>query len=95
MNDAAYLNEFYTWLVIFGAIVLAAAVLLILIIVAAKRILKLATAALGIVIKIKENTMSIWALQDTNHKAIDILNDADTILSNAGVVANAFHETEK
>ncbi len=95
MNDTAYYNEFYTWLIIFGVIVLAAAILLILIIIAAKRILNLAQAALGIVIKIKENTMSIWELQNTNHKAVDILNDADTILSNAGAVANALIETEK
>ncbi len=95
MNDAAYYQQFYTWLAIFGAIVVAAAILLVLIIVAAKRILKLATAALGIVVKIKENTMSIWELQNTNHKAVDILNDADSILSNAGAVATALVETEK
>ena len=68
--------------------------LLILILVAAKRILKLAEAALGIVVNIKQNTMSIWGLQDTNHTAIKILNEADTILSNAGAVATALHETE-
>ncbi|CAN5260283.1 hypothetical protein BH20BAC1_BH20BAC1_24590 [soil metagenome] len=95
MNDAAYYQAFYTWLAIFGAIVVAAAILLVLIIVAAKRILKLATAALGIVVKIKENTMSIWELQNTNHKAGDILNDADSILSNAGAVATALVDTEK
>lgn len=94
MNDAAYYQQFYLWLAIFGAIVLAAAILLILIIVAAKRILKLATAALGIVVKIKENTMSIWELQNTNHKAVAILNDADSILANAGAVATALVETE-
>ncbi len=95
MNDASFMNEFYMWLAIFGAIILIAAILLILIIVAAKRILKLANAALGIVVRIKENTMSIWELQNTNHIATDILNDADTILSNAGAVANALVETEK
>lgn len=95
MNDASYLNQFYVWLAVFGVIVLAAAILLILILIAAKRILKLANAALGIVIKIKENTMSIWELQNTNHKAVDILNEADTILSNAGAVATALHQTEK
>lgn len=95
MNDTAYYQAFYTWLAIFGGIVVAAAILLVLIIVAAKRILKLATAALGIVVKIKENTMSIWELQNTNHKAVDILNDADSILSNAGAVATALVDTEK
>jgi len=95
MNDAEYYNHFYIGLAIVGAIVLIAAVLLILILVAARRILKLANAALGIVVNIKQNTLSIWALQHTNHKAIDILNEADTILSNAGAVATALHETEK
>ncbi len=95
MNDAEYYNYFYIGLAIVGAIVVIAAVLLILILVAAKKILKLAGAALGIVVNIKQNTMSIWELQNTNHKAVDILKDADTILSNAGAVATALHETEK
>ena len=95
MGDAEYYNMFYIGLAIAGAIVLIAAVLLILILVAAKRILKLAEAALGLVVNIKQNTMSIWGLQDTNHTAVKILNEADTILSNAGAVATALHETEK
>ncbi len=94
MNDAEYYNMFYIGLAIAGAIVLIAATLLILILVAARRILKLAGAALGIVIRIKENTLSIWGLQDTNHTAINILKETDTILSNAGAVATALHETE-
>ena len=95
MNDAQYYNEFYIGLAIVGAIVLIAAVLLILIIIAAKRILNLANAALGIVINIKQNTLSIWELQNTNHIAVDISNEADTILNNAGAVATALQETEK
>ena len=95
MNDTTYYNEFYIGLAIAAAIVVIAAVLLILILIAARRILKLAHAALGIVVNIKQNTMSIWELQNTNHKAIDILTEADTILNSAGAVAQAFHETEK
>lgn len=95
MNDSAYYNEFYIGLALAGAVVVIAAVLLILILVAAKRILKLAQAALSIVIKIKQNTLSIWELQNTNHTAIGISNEADTILSNAGAVAHALIETEK
>jgi hypothetical protein len=95
MNDATYYKEFYIALAIAGAIVVIAALLLILIWVAARRILKLANAALGIVVNIKQNTLSIWELQNTNHKAVDILNEADTILGSAGAVAQAFHETEK
>ena len=95
MNDAAYYNEFYIALAIAGAIVVIAATLLILIWIAARKILKLANAALTIVINIKNNTLSIWELQKTNHKALDILSEADTIESNAGAVAKALHETEK
>jgi hypothetical protein len=95
MNDVTYYREFYIGLAIAAAIVVIAAVLLILILIAARRILKLANAALGIVINIKQNTLSIWELQNTNHIAIDILNEAGTILGNAGAVAQAFHETEK
>ncbi len=95
MNDADYYKEFYIALAIVGAIVVIAATLLILIWIAARRILKLANAALGIVVNIKQNTLSIWELQNTNHKAIDILDEADTILGSAGAVAQAFHETEK
>jgi hypothetical protein len=95
MNDAQYYKEFYIALAIAGAIVVIAALLLILIWVAARRILKLANAALGIVVNIKQNTLSIWELQSTNHKAVDILNEANTILGSAGAVAQAFHETEK
>lgn len=94
MNDNEYYTSFYIALAIAGTIVLIAAVLLVLILVAARRILKLANAALGLVINIKQNTLSIWELQHTNHKAIDILNEADTILGSAGAVAQAFHETE-
>ena len=95
MNDAAYYNEFYIALAIVGLIVVIAATLLILIWVAARRILKLAIAALGIVVNIKNNTLSIWELQNTNNKAVDILNDANAILNNAAAVVQAFHETEK
>ena len=95
MNDAVYYKEFYIGLAIAGSIILIAATLLILILIAARRIFTLAQAALGIVINIKKNTLSIWELQNTNHTAIDILNEADTILGNAGAVANALHETEK
>jgi len=95
MNDAEYYSKFYVGLALAGGIVVIAAVLLILILTAARRILKLANAALAIVINIKQNTLSIWELQATNHKAVDILKEADTILSNASAVATALHETEK
>lgn len=95
MNNEAYYNEFYIGLAIAGALVVVAALLLILIWLAARRILRLATAALSLVIKIKENTLCIWALMETNHKAVNILSEAETIENSAGLVAEAFHETEQ
>ena len=95
MNDADYYNQFYIGLAISGALVVVAAILLLLIWLAARRILKLAVAALGLVIKIKENTMIIWGLLETNHKAVNILTEAETIEKSAGMVAEAFHETEQ
>lgn len=95
MNDAAYYNQFYIGLAIAAALVVVAAILLILILMAARRILKLATAALSLVIKIKENTLSIWGLLETNHKAVNILAEAETIENSTGLVAQAFHETEE
>jgi len=94
MNDADYYSKFYVAMAIVGLLVVVAATLLILILIAARRILGLATAALGIVTNIKQNTLSIWALQDTNHKASAILTEADRIDANAGAVAQALHETE-
>lgn len=95
MNDAEYYNQFYIGLAISGALVVVAAILLILIWMAARRILKLATTALLLVITIKENTLSIWSLLETNHKATNILLEAETIENSAGSVAEAFHETEQ
>jgi hypothetical protein len=94
MNDETLYNEFYIGLAIASVVVIIAATLLILILIAARRILNLAQAALGIVINIKNNTRSIWELQHTNHKAVGILDEAETIDANAGAVAQAFHETE-
>jgi len=95
MNDSEYYNQFYIGLAIAAAIVVIAATLLILVWLAARRILKLAASAITIVVKIKENTMSIWELQQTNNKAVDILSEADTIEDSAVKVAQALHETEK
>lgn len=95
MNDDAYYNQFYVGLAISGALVVVAAILLLLIWMAARRILKLATAALSLVIKIKENTLSIWGLLETNKKAVNILSEAEIIKDNAGAVAEAFHEAEQ
>lgn len=94
MDDATLYTNYYIGLAITVVIVLAAAVLLLLVRGAARRILKLATAALGLVIQIKENTNCIWGLEQTNATALDILEGAQAIESHAGLVAEALLETE-
>jgi len=91
MDDALF-NQWYFGLGIAVVIVLAAAILLLLVWNAARRILRLAQAALGLVIQIKENTNSIWGLQKTNEAAGNILKEAGDIETHAGMVAEALHE---
>lgn len=93
MEEATLYNNYFIGLAIAVVIILAAAILLILVIRAARRILRLATAALGLVIQIKENTNSIWGLKQTNEVATDILEGAQAIESHAGLVAEALHQS--
>lgn len=92
MDDATLYNEWFIGLGLAGVVVLIAAVLLLLIWLAARRILKLAKAALGIVVTIRQNTNSIWSLQQTNEVAGNILIEAGEIKSHAGLVAEALQE---
>ena len=69
MNDNALYESWYFWLIVATVLIIAAAALLLLVNAAAKRILRLASAALGLVVEIKENTSSIWGLQTTNEVA--------------------------
>lgn len=88
MNDEALYSEWFFWLIIAAVLIVAAAALLIIVLVLAKRILRLAVAALGIVTKVKENTMPIWDLQTTNEVAIQILNGAKDIKDHTKLVAS-------
>lgn len=92
MDEATLYNEWFIGLGLAGVVVLVAAVLLLLIWIAARRILKLAKAALGIVVRIRQNTNSIWSLQQTNELAGNILVEAGEIKSHAGLVAEALQE---
>tara|TARA_R100000935_G_scaffold21665_1_gene40101 strand:- start:13687 stop:13974 length:288 start_codon:yes stop_codon:yes gene_type:complete len=93
MEDVLY-KQWYIGLAIAVLIIIIAAILLIMIWVASKRILKLANAALGLVVQIKENTKSIWELQDTNKVAVSILNEAKNIRDHASLVAGSLEEVE-
>ena len=94
MEEAALFSSWYIGLAIATVIILAAALLLLGVWNAARRILRLASAALGLVIQIKENTNSIWGLQQTNEVACDILEEAQEIETHAGMVAEALHENK-
>lgn len=95
MEAADLYTAYFTGLTIAAVIILAAAVLLLMVRSAARRILKLATAALGLVVEIKTNTNSIWELQQTNEVAGDILEGAKNIESHAGLVAEALHDQQQ
>lgn len=94
MDDSTLYTYYFIGLGIAVVIILAAAILLLLVRHQAKRILTLATAALGLVKQIRGNTNSIWGLEQTNAVAVDILEGAQAIESHAGLVAEALHETE-
>jgi hypothetical protein len=89
MENTELYNEWLIGLIIVAAIIVIAAVLLIMVWLAAKRILRLATAALSIVKNIRSNTQCIWELETTNTVASNIQNEAKAIESHAVLVAEA------
>lgn len=89
MENEALFNEWLIGLALVSVIIVIAAVLLILVWLAAKRILRLAGAALEIVTEIKNNTNSIWELETTNAVATDIQKEAEAIEGHATLVAKA------
>lgn len=89
MENETLFNEWLIGLGLVSLVIVIAAVLLILVFLAAKRILRLAGAALEIVTQIKNNTQSIWELETTNKVAVDIQNEAEAIEAHATLVAEA------
>ena len=94
MTDAQLLTNWYISLGIAAAVVVIAAALLLAVLSAAKHIERNAGAALGLVKQIRENTQVIWALQDTNKVAAQLLGGAESILGHAGQIAQALHEAD-
>lgn len=94
MTDAELLTSWYIWLGVAVVVVLIAAALLLAILSAAKSIERGATVALGQVKEIRESTQVVWALQDTNKIAAQILGGAEAILENAGSIAQSLHEAD-
>lgn len=94
MTDAELLTNWYIALGVATVVVLIAAALLLAVLAAARSIERGATAALGLVEQIRDNTKVIWALQDTNEVAEQLRDGAIAILGNAGAIAQALHEGE-
>jgi len=93
VTDAVLFTNWYIGLAIAAVVVIIAAALIILIWQAARRILKLAVVALELVVQIKENTHTIWTLNDTNKTAKNILAEAESIRNHGAAVAKALHNT--
>jgi hypothetical protein len=94
MTDAELFNLWFLYLGIAVLVVVIAAALLLAVLSAARSIERGATAALGLVEQIRDNTQVIWALQDTNEVAGQLRDGAVAILGNAGAIAQALHEGE-
>lgn len=94
MTDAQLLSNWYIALAVAAVVVVIAAALLLAILAAARSIEKGATAALGMVEEIRDNTKVIWALRDTNEVAAQLRDGATAILGNAAAIAQALHEGE-
>ncbi len=94
MDDNTLYASWYFWLIVATVLIVAAVALLLLVNAAAKRILRLASAALGLVVEIKENTSSIWGLQKTNEVAGHILQGSSNIKDHLTLVADALHELD-
>ena len=94
MNDVSLYESWFLWLGVASVLIIAAATLLLLVNAAARRILKLALAALNLVVEIRKNTDSIWGLQQTNEVAGKILKGSGDIKDHLTLVSNALHELD-
>ncbi len=95
MTDQVLFFYWYIGLIIAAVIVVIAAVLLLTILLIAKSIDRGAKAALGMVRQIRENTQVIWALEDTNMVARQLLAGAQSILSHAGQIVQAQQDADR
>jgi hypothetical protein len=94
MTDQQLLTIWFAGLGVFALVILIAAALLITILMLARSIERGASAGLGLVKQIRENTNVIWKLQDTNGVAQQLVGGANAILKDAGQIAQALHEAD-
>ena len=89
MTDQDLFFIWYISLAISAVVVVIAAALLLAVLAAAKSIDRGAKAALDMVSQIRANTQVIWALEDTNKVARQLLGGAESILFHAGEIVQA------
>lgn len=94
MTDTELTTAWLIGLAVAAAVVLLAAVLLLLVLQTARSILGHGAEALAAAEEIARDTQVIWALADTNRVAGEILETAERIEENGGVIAAALRETE-
>lgn len=94
MSDADLWAAWRLWMGVATLVILIAAGLLITIWVTARKILSDAVRALNAVETIRQNTQPIWALQDTNRVAEDILDTVQAIEQKGGRLAGALAAQE-
>lgn len=94
MTDTELYTIWFLYLGVAVVVVVIAAALLLAVLSAARSIEKGATAALGMVEEIRQNTTVIWALTETNEVAAQLQEGATAILGNAAAIAQALHEGE-
>ena len=94
MTDVQLWSAWQVWMAIATIVVLIAASLLIIIWLTARKILKDALRALAAVEAIRAQTRPIWALEDTNYVAEDILATVQAIEKKGVLLAGALHGAE-
>ena len=94
MTDAELWASWRIWMGVATVVILIAASLLIIIWLTARRILADAVRALKAVEAIRVNTQPIWALEETNEIAEDILHTVQAIEAKGGALAGALQSKE-
>ena len=94
MTDAQLWSAWQLWMGVATLVVLIAASLLIIIWLTARTILKDAVRALHAVDAIRAQTQPLWALEDTNLVAEDILKSVQAIETKGGLLAGALQRRE-
>ena len=94
MTDAQLWSAWQLWMGVATVVILIAASLLIIIWLTARRILADAVRALNAVEAIRVQTQPIWALEETNQIAEDLLETVQAIEAKGGALAGALQKKE-